>query len=924
MSSVQLSVFFHYLFRRQLILFSCLMAFGYAQGQCPPKSVLMDSVIAVEQNSSPNPEKLAQLQKLLQLQRSCYPEKDSIYARIKHRMGNIYHLMRVWDNAIAYTKDAIAVNRHAKARQEPFLVNSYFNLGLFYNKLQLYTESYHYFDSCILLGIKYPGKTNIALMAFETKAFALYGNADYQQAREVAELGVRVAHSAGDTLSEVALLAQKAQSMLALEDTATGTVIRRAVALLPKNAPIEHRISLYTVYAGILAKEKHTAEAIKWYRAAIQQNSQLQRWDQCARNTLDLGNCYAEVMKNPQQAMRCYREGIEFARKSGDAYALAGVYNNIGSAYWHLKDYTHALENYQTGLNTLPVHFTDTAIASNPDYEMLRRVSNDYFVYTLLSNKGESLLDLYKTTHNKNVLLAALHTYLVADQQVDLMRRKQYGESTQLYWRDRTRKMYAQAIEVCYLLQDAFTACHFFEKSRAVLLNDKLNELGAKKYLPAADAEQEQQLRIHETTLRQQLESLTPESPEYRLVAHQLFDARSALERYIANLEASHPGYFSYKYDTTGIRPIDIRKFLLQAGESMVSYFLTDSNAYVLTVSPQGERLERFSCNRQELETLQRLLTQRTMTAADYHQYTTLSCKIYHQLFAPLQLKQGSIIVSPDEFFLPLEALHTDTTQRNSLLVRQYAFSYVYSARSLIKRSRIHNGAPYNFLGVAPVSYAAEMQVQPLLGADKSVDNIRGDYHGARALLGAKATRKNFLEQLPRSSVVQLYTHASAGTGQGEPVLYMADATIRLPEIKLLEDTVTSLIILSSCESGTGRLAQGEGVLSLARGFTLTGIPAVITALWQIDNAATYELTEDLHASLAKGIRKDIALQQAKLKYLDNNDIDRQLPYYWAASVLIGDTAPVPVGESTGIAWWWMLLGTALLIGVIFILKKVL
>ncbi|MBV8252870.1 MAG: CHAT domain-containing protein [Chitinophaga sp.] len=884
----------------------------------------MDSIIAVEQNSNPNAEKLTQLQKLLQVQRSCFHEKDSIYARLMHRMGNIYHLMRSWDNAIAYTKEAIAVNRTAKARQESFLVNSYFNLGLFYNKLQLYTESYHYFDSCILLGIKFPEKTNIALMAFETKAFALYGNADYQQAREVAELGVRVAHSAGDTLSEVALLAQKAQSMLALEDTAAGTVIRRAVALLPASAPMEHRISCYAIYASVLAKEKHTAEAIKWYRAAILQNSRLQRWDQCARNTLDLGNCYAEVMKNPQQAMRCYREGIAFARKSGDAYVLAGVYNNIGSAYWHLKDYKHALENYQAGLNTLPLQFTDTSFARNPDYETLHRVSNDYFVYTLLSNKGESLLDLYKTSNNKNVLLAALHTYLAADQVVDLMRRKQYGESTQLYWRDRTRKMYAQAIEVCYLMQDAFTACHFFEKSRAVLLNDKLNELGAKQYLPSADADQEQQLRIHETALRQQLESMTPDSSAYRQVAHQLFDARSALERYISNLEATHPGYFSYKYDTTGIRPGDIRKYLLQAGESMVSYFLTDSNAYVLTVTPTREQLHRFSCNRDELKSLQQLLTQRTMTAADYRQYTILSWKMYQQLVAPLQLKQGSVIVSPDEFFLPLEALHTDTSQRNSLLVQQYAFSYVYSARSLIKRARIHNGAAYDFLGVAPVNYATEMQVQPLLGADRSVDNIRADYQGVRILLGTNATRKNFLEQLPRSSVVQLYTHASAGTAQGEPVLYLADATIRLPEIKLLEDTVTSLIILSSCESGSGRLAQGEGVLSLARGFTLTGIPSVITALWQIDNTATYELTESLHAALAKGIRKDIALQQAKIKYLSNNDIDRQLPYYWAATVLMGDTSPVRVAESSKFSWWWVLIGAVLLMAIIFLVKKIL
>ena len=48
------------------------------------------------------------------------------------------------------------------------------------------------------------------------------------------------------------------------------------------------------------------------------------------------------------------------------------------------------------------------------------------------------------------------------------------------FWRDKTRSLYENAIEACYLLNDPEKAFYFFEKSRAVLLNDQLNELGRK------------------------------------------------------------------------------------------------------------------------------------------------------------------------------------------------------------------------------------------------------------------------------------------------------------------------------------------------------------------------------------------------------------------------------------------------------------
>ncbi|MBV7531953.1 CHAT domain-containing protein [Chitinophaga sp. sic0106] len=905
--------------RRQLMIICCLATYFHAGAQCPARQTLMQAVIAVEQSADDNNSKIHQLDSLLAIQKRCYKVKDSVYARIVHRMGNIYHLQQSWDNAIAYTKDAIAVNSTAKDRQEPFLVNSYFNLGLFYDKLYLYEESYHYFDSCILLGIRFPEKTAIALLAFERSAFSLYNNGQYQQAKNIAELGYRVAHSVRNSLSEIALMAQKAQAMVALEDTAAGGVIRQAIAMLTPTTPEVYKIVCYTVYAAVCGKLRQEKEAVRWYRQVLRWNEAAARWSDCARNTLDLGNFYLDIHQ-PAQAMQCYRQGVQFAIKSADPYVLAGVYNNIGSACWNLKKYREALVNYQLGLTTLPVNFKDPAITANPGYDRLRLVNNNYFVYTLLSNKAESLMEIYRSTGEQQWGKAALQTFMIADLSVDLMRWKQSGEPTQLYWRNRTRKMYAQAIEVSYLLQDANAACHFFEKSRAVLLNDKLNELGARRLLPAAAAAEEQQLRIRVNAMQQQLAMETAGTPAYEEASQQLFREEKGLERFIAGLEQRHPGYYRYKYDTSAATPALIRKQLLAADQELVSYFMADSLAYVLQVTVQGARLYKLPYVKKDVEDLLETMDQRAFTTTAYSRYRELSYKVYKQLFAPLQLPGKRVIISGDEYFIPFEALLTDTLAHNSYLLRKHAFSYTYAAGSLLKQQRAMGRAVYPFLGIAPVEYAADLQLQPLPGAAASVGRIRKDYNKGRVLTGTKANRDNFLEQLPRSSVVQLYTHASAaGT---EPVLYLADTSLRLPEIGLLEDTVTALIILSSCESGTGKLARGEGVLSLGRAFSMAGIPAVITSLWKIDNNATYELTEKLHDALAHGMPKDIALQQAKLAYLDGQERDRQLPYYWASAVLIGDAAAVKGPAPKGFPYGYVLIGLFFLILVVVLLRK--
>jgi CHAT domain-containing protein len=166
------------------------------------------------------------------------------------------------------------------------------------------------------------------------------------------------------------------------------------------------------------------------------------------------------------------------------------------------------------------------------------------------------------------------------------------------------------------------------------------------------------------------------------------------------------------------------------------------------------------------------------------------------------------------------------------------------------------------------------------------LENILAVYNGGAMLTGHTATKNSFLQQIPAATVVHLYSHAKADSVSQEPTIYFYDSALNLSELESLGSLDTELIVLFACNTGVGKAIKGEGVFSLARGFAAAGIPSTISALWEIDNKATYNLSELFFRELGKGEPSDVALQKAKLDMIMQDDYI--LPYYWAGAVLIG------------------------------------
>jgi CHAT domain-containing protein len=230
-----------------------------------------------------------------------------------------------------------------------------------------------------------------------------------------------------------------------------------------------------------------------------------------------------------------------------------------------------------------------------------------------------------------------------------------------------------------------------------------------------------------------------------------------------------------------------------------------------------------------------------------------------------------------------------------------------------------------NFIGFAPVSYAEYLDVNDLKNAAGALKTSASYYKKNKLFTGETASKHNFFNYASSYSIISIFSHARADTTDNEPVLFMQDSLIHLSELQLLNDPATRLVILSACQTNVGKSATGEGIYSLARGFATAGIPSVAATLWKADEQTIYSISARFNEYLSEGMTKDEALQKAKLYFIQKNDNEKLLAYYWANMIVIGNTDAINLTTANNSYWWWIVTGifVALILAFFIFRKKV-
>jgi CHAT domain-containing protein/tetratricopeptide (TPR) repeat protein len=299
--------------------------------------------------------------------------------------------------------------------------------------------------------------------------------------------------------------------------------------------------------------------------------------------------------------------------------------------------------------------------------------------------------------------------------------------------------------------------------------------------------------------------------------------------------------------------------------------------------------------------------------------------ELYRQVWQPLEPHfsgVSEIIIVPDGAlaYLPFPALLTQQPanimryRSYPYLLHNYQISYAYSVALLARALALPSAkGKSNCLAMAP-TFEAYLQpaLDPLAFNMVEVDGLK-KLIGAKTLKGKEAGLDAFWQLAPKYRILHLATHGIDNIHRGD-YSYLAftktdaDTDGRLFVEDLFQRKIQAdLIVMSACESGVGRYQEGEGAISLGRGFIVAGAKSVVSTFWSVNDAKSVNFMLAFYRQLKAGMAKDAALRQVQQQYLTEATQEDAHPFYWAAYFSVGDMSPIDTGRNRTI--WWLFGG---------------
>ena len=902
------------MFKKFLLLFGeVFFLITCIHGQCPDKDSLYKS-LKLPINYAQQTAVLQRLDKLVSFDqelRRCQYASDSTHALLLQQIGVLYHKQKKYSKALAYIRfsnNIINFPRNKYTVDPTLLVENYYIMSVILDSLNLFDERMDFLDSCITVFYKFQNRKNInnrvryVLKALEIRAQSKYDIGEYYNCSKYASRGEvlirKIYPDKKDSIDHsIYFTTWKVNALLTLGKylEAEGLLKNKAEEC-KKYRSYKSLGTIYDLLGQVQIGKKNPDAAINYFHQSLAYD---RTYDDRAisrmQTYINLGYyVYEKYYGNEQQALDCYRNGwvcyttSKNVDESGKMDAL-NLLTNIANVYVRSRSYDSAFKYFQLALDQVNPGLQESdlliiSLASTPKIEYLT---------SLLLDKADAYHKCYQYSGQKIYLTKAISVYKITDALLDKIKHEQSDIASKLFWRRDNHRLYEHAIEACHQFGNKTDeAFYFFEKSRAALLNDQLTE---QQFLGDQDRVTQAQLQTKIFKLRQQLKISNINSGFYNRMQNDLNEFEEKLDRLLQYNKKGNIHHYQNSFDSASITIRNVQKTILKDHKALVELFEGDSAVYILAVTRKAAWLKRI--NKADYDsTLQHYLdyiSDYSLSNRNTSSYYSAAWHLYNLLFPDQALPAGRIIVSPDGRYIPFEALITSTSKKPAYFVNNYAVSYTYSARYLLilnKYKRKQNDTTQMLLGIAPVTYTYDKVLTDLQQSDQSVRTVQSYFTDADVLTYGQATKENFLKNAPRYKIVYLSTHASDSGSTDEPVIYFADGPLSLSEFVTEKRPATQLVIASACKTGLGQVFRGEGVYNFSRSFASVGIPASVNNLWSVQESAANELTELFCQYIADGEPTDVALQMAKKKMIQTGKNGRDLPYYWAASILSGTT----------------------------------
>lgn len=558
-----------------------------------------------------------------------------------------------------------------------------------------------------------------------------------------------------------------------------------------------------------------------------------------------------------------------------------------------------ALDKYQQAMIQFASDFKTEDIYSNPrQFSGVFSYINLFYTLTGKARAFEKWYDRNKLLKN---LEASLDAYRIAYVLADYVEKTYDSDEARLFLNKIKYATHHSPIAVSFqlykltgkkkFLEELYT---FDQRNKASLLSLAIYESELKNV-----SHGDQKLFERETTLKTSITRLslkaaqTADSLQMLAILNSIRDQEILLGK--VQEEIKKDVSYTGNQFTDRVPPVASIQEKLEHGSAVVSFHLSEES--VVTTVITKDRLEVTQTSIpvgffSVIDSLKKSL--HDLSPGINYSGGDASVRLHRWLFDPIQeyltgVKRLIIIPDDELNYLPIEALRD---KAGRYIIERYSIQYLY-ATPLFKVSAMGTNIS-NVLAFAPFAsigqYDSTNTAMPALpGSGDEVMHLRG-----KVFIGREAKKARFIQTANQHSVIHLATHASVNNEQPQRSFIAfypgPDDKLYASEIYDMALDSTQLVILSACETGSGQLIKGEGLMSLSRAFAYAGCPNIITSIWKAEDQTTAFITQRLYYYLGKGWRKDKALQQAKLDLLQSPDIDPRFktPNYWAHLVFIG------------------------------------
>jgi CHAT domain-containing protein len=325
----------------------------------------------------------------------------------------------------------------------------------------------------------------------------------------------------------------------------------------------------------------------------------------------------------------------------------------------------------------------------------------------------------------------------------------------------------------------------------------------------------------------------------------------------------------------------------LRPGETLVEFHSLDDRLLAWTIGRAGLEGTSLPLPRAELDAaidaFRQAIFERRRNAAD------IGAALYAQLLAPLELPAGArLIIVPHGgmHYLPFQALRTP----EGFLIERHALAIAPSASIALQLEQHHAGGSVPLVAFGnPANDARE----DLPGAEREVRLISRFFPQSQVFVEGQASKARFAELAGAGRILHIAAHAEVDSldplqsrillagSQSDPGFLAAR------EIYGLDLRAVSLVTLSACESGLGRIARGDEMLGFTRSFLTAGASTLLVSLWPVADSSTELLMTTFYERLTKGEQAIDAMRDAQLAVLGNRRFAH--PFFWAPFNLIGD-----------------------------------